>query len=148
GQKMVDMSDAVMAVWNGQPANGKGGTADIVVYAQGKNKDIHIIKGIRKSEEGKANQQQKSQEAFNKYDQKAVVYKRFLFEPAWIAGIILGVLAAISFAIGIALKFSKLSESRHIHTVKFILPAFEIVFLSLSFLLLAWLAKRWKRIFL
>jgi hypothetical protein len=34
GQLMVDHSDAVVAVWDGLPARGRGGTADIVTYAQ------------------------------------------------------------------------------------------------------------------
>lgn len=34
GEWLVDNSDLVLAVWNGQPAAGKGGTGDVVVYAQ------------------------------------------------------------------------------------------------------------------
>jgi hypothetical protein len=33
GYRVVDLSDVVIAVWNGRPAKGKGGTADIVAYA-------------------------------------------------------------------------------------------------------------------
>ena len=33
GQRVVDLSDVVLAVWNGKPAKGRGGTADIVAYA-------------------------------------------------------------------------------------------------------------------
>jgi hypothetical protein len=33
GKRVVDLSDIVLAVWNGQHARGKGGTADIVAYA-------------------------------------------------------------------------------------------------------------------
>jgi hypothetical protein len=33
GQRVVDMSDLVVAVWNNRPAKGKGGTADVVAYA-------------------------------------------------------------------------------------------------------------------
>ena len=33
GQRVVDLSDIVLAVWNGNPAKGKGGTADVVAYA-------------------------------------------------------------------------------------------------------------------
>jgi hypothetical protein len=33
GKRVVDLSDIVLAVWNGKPARGKGGTADIVAYA-------------------------------------------------------------------------------------------------------------------
>lgn len=33
GQQVVELSDIVLAVWNGEPAKGKGGTADVVAYA-------------------------------------------------------------------------------------------------------------------
>jgi hypothetical protein len=33
GRRVVDLSDIVLAVWNGMPAKGKGGTADVVAYA-------------------------------------------------------------------------------------------------------------------
>jgi hypothetical protein len=33
GQLMVDRSDAVIALWDGRPAAGRGGTGDIVAYA-------------------------------------------------------------------------------------------------------------------
>jgi hypothetical protein len=34
GYRVVDQSDVVLAVWNGKPANGKGGTAQVVHYAK------------------------------------------------------------------------------------------------------------------
>lgn len=33
GQRVVELSDILLAVWNGKPAKGKGGTADVVAYA-------------------------------------------------------------------------------------------------------------------
>lgn len=33
GYRVVDLSDVVLAVWNGRPAKGKGGTADVATYA-------------------------------------------------------------------------------------------------------------------
>jgi hypothetical protein len=33
GQRVVELSDIVLAVWNSRPAKGKGGTADVVAYA-------------------------------------------------------------------------------------------------------------------
>jgi hypothetical protein len=33
GQRVVDLSATLLAVWDGKPAKGKGGTADIVAYA-------------------------------------------------------------------------------------------------------------------
>jgi len=40
GQRVVDLADVVLAVWNGKPAKGKGGTADIVAYAQWRGKPV------------------------------------------------------------------------------------------------------------
>lgn len=34
GRRVVDQTDTIIAVWNGEPAKGKGGTADIVAYAR------------------------------------------------------------------------------------------------------------------
>lgn len=33
GRRVVELSDILLAVWNGKPAKGKGGTADVVAYA-------------------------------------------------------------------------------------------------------------------
>ncbi|MBL8199677.1 MAG: hypothetical protein JNK40_01780 [Chromatiales bacterium] len=33
GIRVVTLSDIVLAVWNGMPSRGKGGTADVVAYA-------------------------------------------------------------------------------------------------------------------
>lgn len=43
GQRVVDLSDLVLAVWDGNPAKGKGGTGDVVAYAVQKRVPlIHI----------------------------------------------------------------------------------------------------------
>jgi hypothetical protein len=48
GRLVVDRSDVLIAVWDGQEAQGKGGTADIVRHAQQKGKRTIIIwpKGV------------------------------------------------------------------------------------------------------
>ncbi len=33
GKRVADLSSVLVAVWNGEPARGRGGTADIVAYA-------------------------------------------------------------------------------------------------------------------
>lgn len=33
GQRIVELSDIMLAIWNSEPAKGKGGTADVVDYA-------------------------------------------------------------------------------------------------------------------
>ncbi|MFJ8953478.1 hypothetical protein ACIRO1_25525 [Streptomyces sp. NPDC102381] len=43
GKEVVDQSDVLLAVWDGKPAGGKGGTADVVAYAQRQGMDVRII---------------------------------------------------------------------------------------------------------
>jgi hypothetical protein len=43
GKRVVDLCDSLIAVWNGEPAQGLGGTADVVQYAFTKKKPVvHI----------------------------------------------------------------------------------------------------------
>jgi hypothetical protein len=43
GKKMVDLSELLIAVWDGQPATGLGGTGDVVRYAVRRGKQtIHL----------------------------------------------------------------------------------------------------------
>lgn len=43
GKWTVDQTDYLVAVWNGLPAAGKGGTGDIVEYARKKGKPVFVI---------------------------------------------------------------------------------------------------------
>ncbi|HEX3513451.1 MAG TPA: hypothetical protein VHT26_05560 [Trebonia sp.] len=40
---MIDAADELYAVWDGQPARGYGGTADVVAYARQHGKPVRII---------------------------------------------------------------------------------------------------------
>jgi hypothetical protein len=40
---MIDTADELYAVWDGQPARGYGGTADVVAYAFEHGKPVHVI---------------------------------------------------------------------------------------------------------
>lgn len=40
---MVSDADRLWAVWDGQPARGYGGTADVVAYARGKSVPVRVI---------------------------------------------------------------------------------------------------------
>lgn len=57
GKHVVELSDLMISVWDGKPAQGKGGTADIVDYALTKNVPlIHINpanKSITRQQQGK-----------------------------------------------------------------------------------------------
>ena len=55
GRLVADRSDVLIAVWDGQEAQGKGGTADIVRYAQQKGKRTIIIwpKGVIRERPGR-----------------------------------------------------------------------------------------------
>jgi hypothetical protein len=50
GQRVVDNSDLLLAVWDGQPAKGKGGTADIVEFARNRGTNVEVIwpPGVRR----------------------------------------------------------------------------------------------------
>jgi hypothetical protein len=43
GQAVVDRSDRLLAVWDGQPARGIGGTADVVKYARKKGVPVVVV---------------------------------------------------------------------------------------------------------
>jgi hypothetical protein len=40
---MIDTAGELYAVWDGQPARGYGGTADVVAYARQHGKPVHVI---------------------------------------------------------------------------------------------------------
>ncbi|SRR5712691_4535068 len=42
-QLMIDSADELFAVWDGQPARGYGGTADVIAYARHRNLPIRLI---------------------------------------------------------------------------------------------------------
>lgn len=43
GKKVVELAEVLIAVWDGRPAKGLGGTADIVEYARNLGKSIHHL---------------------------------------------------------------------------------------------------------
>lgn len=43
GREVVERSDRMLAVWDGQPAGGLGGTADVVAYARSNGKPVAVI---------------------------------------------------------------------------------------------------------
>ncbi len=43
GRRIVEASDVLVAVWDGQPARGLGGTADVVRYAHEQGVPVKIV---------------------------------------------------------------------------------------------------------
>jgi hypothetical protein len=43
GQALVDACDHLFAVWDGRPARGLGGTADVVAYARGRGRPVTVL---------------------------------------------------------------------------------------------------------
>jgi hypothetical protein len=43
GKAVVDQCDVLIAVWDGEPARGLGGTGDVVTYARELGRDVRII---------------------------------------------------------------------------------------------------------
>lgn len=48
GKFVVDKSDLLFAIWDGEPADGLGGTADIVAYAEKSSRNIIQIDPIKR----------------------------------------------------------------------------------------------------
>lgn len=43
GRRVVNLSDLLIAVWDGEVAKGKGGTVDIVCYARERGRNVVIL---------------------------------------------------------------------------------------------------------
>jgi hypothetical protein len=43
GKRMIDESDSLLAVWDGQPGRGPGGTADVVAYARSRGVPVTVL---------------------------------------------------------------------------------------------------------
>jgi hypothetical protein len=43
GRWIATESEVLIAVWDGQPARGRGGTADTVSYARILDREVHVI---------------------------------------------------------------------------------------------------------
>ena len=52
GRWMVDLSDVVIAVWDGQQAAGRGGTAEIVEYARTRDVAVRVVSAMRAAGHG------------------------------------------------------------------------------------------------
>jgi hypothetical protein len=145
GKRLVDECDILVAVWDGQDAQGKGGTGDIVAYAREEGKEFHIIEALRPT-----STLTEEHRLLNEYDTQAIQDKD-KFTRVWAWGLRFAVVAVILFAIG--LNFSK----KHIpegypyhfsHAALFIIACLEISFLFISAYLLIYRAKKLKNSFL
>ncbi len=43
GKRMIDESDSLLAVWDGRPGRGPGGTADVVAYARSRGVPVTVL---------------------------------------------------------------------------------------------------------
>ncbi len=43
GKRVADEANVIVAIWDGKPARGKGGTADVVAYARERRKRVVVI---------------------------------------------------------------------------------------------------------
>jgi hypothetical protein len=46
GRMIVDESEFIIAVWDELPSRGRGGTADVVSYAESKDKEVVILNPV------------------------------------------------------------------------------------------------------
>jgi hypothetical protein len=49
GRRVVELSDVMIAIWDGAPAKGLGGTADVVDYARARDEDVFHINPERRA---------------------------------------------------------------------------------------------------
>lgn len=52
GQHVADLADALLAIWDGLPAAGQGGTADVVAYARGRGRRVIHVDPIERTISG------------------------------------------------------------------------------------------------
>lgn len=97
GQWVVDQSDVIIAVWDGKSRNGKGGTADVVNYAQKSGKKLIRIDSYRSD----------ISRLFWKYDEKAIRLKT-TYEWLWKISIIFSLSAALTLAVYLSFHLDKL----------------------------------------
>ena len=121
GQKLVNESDYIIAVWNEKEGKGKGGTADVVAYAQSQKKTIllinpedehpfinyvdgiHYIPGEAKSLSNVTDTNYIDDFILrkqNEYNDRAVHYNK-RYRRIWTNGALLGILEIFAFAIGL-----------------------------------------------
>jgi len=131
GKKLIQSSDALIAVWDGQDRAGVGGTKDQIDLALSQFKEVHWIKAYKGDREYlKKNEPYDNLCAsFTGEDKLAILYKK-KYKKSWALGLILGMLAVFSFAF----NFSLISKEETVF--KFILSVTEILFLLGSFYLL------------
>ena len=43
GHRVVDASDLLLALWDGEPSRGRGGTAEIIDYALGHDAEVEVL---------------------------------------------------------------------------------------------------------
>jgi hypothetical protein len=138
GKRLVDEADIVLAVWDEQPAAGKGGTGDVVAYARTQGKEVHIIRGLRAK-----SKQEADEVLFDKLDTDAVRYKEKFFQPFWYLGLAFAIAGVVFFAIGLAFHLDfKTAES------KLSLAGWEVFCILISAILIVILARRYKNRFL
>lgn len=141
GKKIVEGADIVVAVWDGKPAEGTGGTGDIVAFAMKTDKELHVIKTVRPDRKHVIAKENTNIEQYCSSDKEAESYKR-MFHFFWRTGIVLGLLAVACFAVNFVFKHH-LNDS-----IRFIIACVEVAALFLSIPFLMVFAKKNKELLL
>lgn len=135
GQRLVQEANVLVAVWDGGPARGTGGTAQVVAYAQAQRKEIQYIKALRDAQTPK----EEAAVLLGELDGQAIKYKS-VFERVWIGGLVAGWLAVVFFAVGIAFN----AFLHHHHHLLYALAVLEALGVLVSWVLLEKFAKKRK----
>lgn len=132
GIYIVDKSDVIVGVWDGEKTDKIGGTYDILSYALTLNKETHIIKGIRGN---RGDVFLGVNKIFKKNDLSAIRYKK-IFNFFWTFGLLCANFSLFVLLIGILFVES--------HETKYIVSIVEFSFILLSFLSLVYGANYFK----
>jgi hypothetical protein len=77
GRYVIEHSDVLLAVWDGQPARGVGGTADIVAEARRRGRPLAWIQGRNRAPGAAEQDDDQAEVAVTQENEGAVLYERF-----------------------------------------------------------------------
>lgn len=101
GKALIDKSEVLIAIWDGFPVDGIGGTAQILEYAYSEKKEVHIILARKSTTDYK-----KLVTVFQ--NQRDILAQKLKKEYTWKwrIGIILGVAAALCLVFSVSFKLN------------------------------------------
>lgn len=128
GKYIADHCDYLVVVWDGQKPKGKGGTPEILGYADGQREEDRII--IIMDEPVEKDPILANLKILKENADVRAIAKGNDYKNVWSWSILLGLIAAICFGIGISYKYSE--------AVELLLSILEVVLVTVVFLTVLW----------